>query len=262
MMRGKALKEKMRNGEAVLQVMLRFASPEIAELLAIKGVDLIIIDNEHYPFDPQTMISITRAANAGGAACVVRLPNVEPARIAQVMDYGVEGIWIPSCPNYEAAKALVDAVKFAPVGHRGFCPITRAAAYGHGMTPTEYAEVSNENTLCMIQIETKEGVEDIDRILSIPELDAVAHGPSDLSASYGYPGQYDHPVVVEAIKTIQTKAAAVGKGGGGMFHTVEDIKAAYESGVRRMSIGSDQQILMNQVKKMMGAVNDWKYANL
>ena len=256
MMRGKALKEKMRNGEAVLQVMLRFASPEIAELLAIKGVDLIIIDNEHYPFDPQTMISITRAANAGGAACVVRLPNVEPARIAQVMDYGVEGIWIPSCPNYEAAKALVDAVKFAPVGHRGFCPITRAAAYGHGMTPTEYAEVSNENTLCMIQIETKEGVEDIDRILSIPEIDVISIGPSDLSASYGYPGQYDHPVVTGAMQTVRKKSGERLRGS--MHHTVGEIAAAYTAGERNLSIGSDQQILMNSIKKMLGAVREWQ----
>ena len=256
MMRGKALKEKMRNGEAVLQVMLRFASPEIAELLAIKGVDLIIIDNEHYPFDPQTMISITRAANAGGAACVVRLPNVEPARIAQVMDYGVEGIWIPSCPNYEAAKALVDAVKFAPVGHRGFCPITRAAAYGHGMTPTEYAELSNENTLCMIQIETKEGVEDIDRILSIPEIDVISIGPSDLSASYGYPGQYDHPVVTGAMQTVRKKSGERLRGS--MHHTVGEIAAAYTAGERNLSIGSDQQILMNSIKKMLGAVREWQ----
>ena len=256
MMRGKALKEKMRNGEAVLQVMLRFASPEIAELLAIKGVDLIIIDNEHYPFDPQTMIDIIRAANVGGAACAVRLPNIEPARIGQVLDYGAEGIVMPSCPSYEAARALVDAVKFAPVGHRGFCPITRAAAYGHGMTPTEYAELSNENTLCMIQIETKEGVEDIDRILSIPEIDVISIGPSDLSASYGYPGQYDHPVVTGAMQTVRKKSGERLRGS--MHHTVGEIAAAYTAGERNLSIGSDQQILMNSIKKMLGAVREWQ----
>lgn len=259
MFRGKAIKEKLRKGEAVLQVMLRFPSPEIAELFALNGIDLIVIDNEHYLFDPQTMISIVRAANAGGAACVVRLPNGEPSRVAQVMDYGMDGIWLPSCSSYEAAKGLVDAVKFAPIGKRGFCPITRAASYGHGSTPIEYADASNANSLIMIQVETKEGVEDLDRILTIPEIDTVSTGPSDLSASYGVPGQYKHPVVLEAVKTIREKATAAGiNARGSMCHTVEEITAAYEAGYRNISVGSDQQILVNNLKKMIGAVRDWQ----
>lgn len=258
MLKGKQIKNKLKNGELVVSVMMRFADPGIAEMMAIQGVDLIIIDNEHYPFDPETMMNIARAAHAGGAACVVRLPNVEPARIAQVMDCGMEGILIPSVDSYEEAMQLVSAVKFAPEGNRGFCPITRAASYGHGMSAAEFARRSNENSLCMIQIETKEGVEDLDRILSIPQLDHVSLGPSDLSASYGFPGEYDNPAVVRAIQTIQSKAKAAGKGSGGMYHTPETIEEGYSRGERYLSIGSDQQILMNGLKRLVGTVREWQ----
>ena len=90
-------------------------------------MDLIVIDNEHYPFNPQRMETIIRAAETYGAECMVRVPNTEPARIAQIMDYGVDGILVPSVDSYEEAMQLVNAVKYAPVGERGFCPITRAA---------------------------------------------------------------------------------------------------------------------------------------
>lgn len=258
MLYGKKLKERIQRGEVVTSIMLRLADPNIAEMMAIQGVDLIIIDNEHYPFDPETMIDVIRAAHAGGAACMVRLPNAEPARIAQVMDMGADGIQIPSVGSYEEAMALVDAVKFAPQGHRGFCPITRAAYYGHGMTPVEFAQRSNENSLVVPQIETKEGVEDIDRILSIPQVDWLPIGPSDLSASYGCPGQYDNPKVVNAIQSVTEKSIAAGKVGWKMYHTPETMAKAYERGERFMSLGSDQQILMNGLKKLVGAVRQWQ----
>ena len=104
--------------------MLRFPSPAAMEIMALAGVDLVIIDNEHYPFDEETMIDLVRAADVRGMACAVRVPNAEPTRIAQIMDYGVDGILVPSVDSYEEAMQLVNAVKYAPVGERGFCPIT------------------------------------------------------------------------------------------------------------------------------------------
>ncbi|MCI8304109.1 MAG: hypothetical protein HFF52_05715 [Lawsonibacter sp.] len=258
MLRGKEIKERLRRGEVVTSIMLRFPDANLAEMLAIQGVDLIIIDNEHYPFDPETMIQVIRASHAGGACCMVRLPNAEPARIAQVMDMGADGIQIPSVDSYEEALQLRNAVKFAPVGTRGFCPITRAAAYGHGMTPVEFARISNENTFVVPQIETREGVEDIDRILSIPEVDWVPIGPSDLSASYGCPGEYSNPQVVNAIKAVQEKSAALGRSGGVMCHSPQAMAEARELGTTFLSLGSDQQILMNGLKQLVGAVRDWQ----
>lgn len=258
MLKGKALKERLRRGEVVTSIMLRFPDPNVAEMMAIQGVDLIVVDNEHYAFDPETMIDVIRAAHAGGAACMVRLPNPEPARIAQVMDMGSDGIQIPSVDSYEEAMQLVDAVKFAPEGHRGFCPITRAACYGHGMTPVEFARESNENSFVVPQIESKEGVEDIDRILAIPQTDWVPIGPSDLSASYGCPGNYQNPKVVNAIQMVQEKARKVGKEGWEMYHTPETMAAARARGEHFLSLGSDQQILMNGLKNLVGAVRQWQ----
>ena len=258
MMNGIKIKERMAAGEVVTSVMFRFADPNLAEMLAIQGVDLIIIDNEHYPFNPETMINIIRAAHAGGAACMVRLPNTEPARIAQVMDMGADGIQIASVDSYEETMELVNAVKFPPEGHRGFCPITRAAAYGNNMTPAEFAEISNKNSIVVPQIETKEGVEDIVRILDIPQVNWAPVGPSDLSASYGCPGEYDNPLVVNGIQKVRDEAGKRNKKGWEMHHTPEDMADARKRGERQLSIGSDQQLLMNGLKRLVGAVRQWQ----
>ena len=258
MLDGKKLKEKLKAGQVVTSIMLRFPDPSLAEMLAIQGVELVVIDNEHYAFDAQNMQNIIRAVHAAGKLCMVRLPNVEEARIAQVMDMGSDGIQIPSVGSYEEAMELVQAVKFAPEGKRGFCPITRAANYGNGMTPEEFARRSNENSFVVPQIETKEGVEDIDRILAIPQTDWVPIGPSDLTASYGCPGKYDDPRVVNAIKTVREKALAVRKIGWEMYHTPDTMAQAKKDGTYFLSLGSDQQILMNGLKQLVGAVRDWQ----
>ena len=221
--------------------------------MALAGVDLVIIDNEHYPFDEETMIDLVRAADVRGMACAVRVPKAEPTRIAQIMDYGVDGILVPSVDSYEEAMQLVNAVKYAPVGERGFCPITRAAEYGFGKSAQEYAEFANEHSIVMVQIETKEGVADLDRILSIPEIDCIDYGPSDLAASYGKPGHNDDPEVQRVVRDIIDRARAAGKNVGEMAYTPEAVRALLERGVRHVSIGSDQQIIAAGCKALLEA---------
>ena len=75
MLDGKKLKEKLKAGQVVTSIMLRFPDPSLAEMLAIQGVELVVIDNEHYAFDAQNMQNIIRAVHAAGKLCMVRLPT-------------------------------------------------------------------------------------------------------------------------------------------------------------------------------------------
>lgn len=247
------IRERLRNNDVIISAMLRSPTPAAMEIMALSGVDLVIIDNEHYPFNEETMIDLVRAADVHGMACAVRVPNAEPTRIAQIMDYGVDGILVPSVDTYEEAMQLVNAVKYAPVGTRGFCPISRAASYGFGLPASEYAEFANEHSIVMVQIETKEGVENLDKILSIPEVDCIDYGPSDLAASYGMPGHNDDPIVQNAVREIITKSRAAGKNVGEMAHTPEAVRALLEKGVRHVSIGSDQQIIFAGCRALLEA---------
>lgn len=248
------IKERLKNNDVLISIMLRFPIPAAAEILALAGVDIMIIDNEHYPFDEQTMLDLIRAADVHNMATVVRVPNAEPNRIAQIMDYGADGILVPSVDTYEEAKQIVNAVKYAPIGTRGFCPITRAATYGLGKSASEYAAFANEHSIIMVQIETKEGFENMDKILSIPEIDCVDYGPSDLAASYGMPGHNDDPFIQEKVKEIIRKATEAGKNAPVMVYTPEGVTQALNEGHRHIMIGSDQQLLANGVGRLVNTV--------
>ena len=242
MLDGKKLKEKLKAGQVVTSIMLRFPDPSLAEMLAIQGVELVVIDNEHYPFNPQRVEALARAAQIYGSGVVIRVPNEEVARVAQMMDCQLQGIKIPHVETKEQALAIVNAVKYAPVGKRGFCPITRAADYGFTASPADYPVRANRDSVVSIMVETKRGLENLDEILSIPEIDVVAIGPSDVSASYGLPGQPDHPVVKAAIEEGQRKIIASGKCLCDLYKNPEQAKKAIRSGVRMFQIGSPLQL--------------------
>ena len=251
MLQTSKVKQKLKNGEIVIRAFLRSSDPTSAEIMALAGVDLIVIDNEHYPFNAQKMETIIRAAETYGAECMVRVPNTEPARIAQIMDMGPIGVVVPHIESKEGAQAVVDAVKYAPVGHRGFCPITRAAGYGMVMSGDEYTRLANEQTCIILMTETKKGLEALDDILSIPEVDGISIGPSDVSASYGLPGQPDHQVVKAAIEAGQRKIAASGKALVTQAYTPEAAERMRGQGATVMTVGSDVQMIRWRLDAMM-----------
>lgn len=232
------IKQRLKNKELVINGFIRFPDASTAEIMALSGVDIIVIDAEHYPFDTKTVMNIIRACQAHGAACAMRLPDANPAKIAKAMDMGLSGIMIASVETYEEAKQIVDAVKYAPLGKRGFCPISRSAAYGFGMAPAEYAEWSNENSFIIIQLETVTGVKNARKILSIPEIDIVETGPSDLAASLGIPGHNDDPRAQKLLKELADEIIASGRGDYNIHGVL-----------------SDQQSAMTGFKKAVAAVN-------
>lgn len=211
MLRVNKIKQKMKNGETVKMAQLRFANPSMAEIMVLAGVEYITIDNAHYPFDMETIQHIIRTVQGRGAFCGVRIPGIDHSYIGQLLDMGADGIHVPTVETYEEACDIVNAVKYAPIGKRGFCPITRGAAYGFGMSFAEYAQWANANTIIGIQVETKKGIENCEKIASVMEIDSIGNGPSDLAVSYGVPGQNDHPLVKEAIARLEKAIAATGR---------------------------------------------------
>lgn len=254
MLRVSKVKQRMKKHELVIRAFLRFPSPGAAEIMALSGVDLIVLDQEHYPFNMEEIERIVRAAQTYGAECMVRVQNTEPTRIAQVMESGVVGVVAPHIETYEEAMEVVSAVKYAPEGTRGFCPITRAAAYGMRMAPNEFAAFSNAQTTIILMTETKKGLENLDRILTIPEVDGISIGPSDVSASYGYPGQPEHPAVKSAIEEGQRKIVASGKALCTQAYNGKAAKRVYEMGSRVLTIGSDVQMLTKKFSELVGSM--------
>ncbi|WP_020222561.1 aldolase/citrate lyase family protein, partial [Halarchaeum acidiphilum] len=111
----------------------------------------------------------------------------------------------------------------------------RAARYGHA---DDYVGTEDEEVLVGVTIETAEAVENIDEILSVPELGFVFLGPNDLSVAYGSPGDLDDPEVEAAVETVREAAIERDVTVGGLTFGMDDAVAKVDDGYQLLHVGS------------------------
>ena len=186
-------------------------SPQLVEMAAKMGFDWVLIDCEHGTINPETVETLAMAAQANGITPIARPRTKSPADIQQVMDRGVMGVQVPHVNTADDARAVVNAVKYHPIGKRGLAAGTRPSNYGFGLTQSEYVEQANSETLICVRFEDRAAVENADEILQVDHIDVFFIGPSDLSQSMGHPGQYDEPSVAQAIDSTFQKILEAGQ---------------------------------------------------
>ena len=197
-MRTNRVRQKLSSGEAAIGVNLQINSPWLVEIIGQAGFDYVMLDCEHgAAFN--NLPTLILAADAAGITPIVRIPSHERGYILPALELGAGGIQVTMCNTAEAARRLVEEAKFAPIGGRGFSNATRAANYG-AIPVDQYAELANHETLLILQIETREALDNIDAIAAVPGVDMLFFGPGDLSQSLGYFGQQDAQPVRDAIR--------------------------------------------------------------
>ena len=193
-------KEKLLAGKVAWGVMLADPSPDIIEILGNAGFDWVLLDNEHGHVSMESMANCARACEVSGMAPIVRPIVGTPEIIRPFMDMGAFGVQAPQVDTPEAAKVVVDAVKYPPLGLRGFFSGNRNNLYGAGMPAAEYLEHANQESLVVIMVETPTGIRNAEAIARVEGVDVVFVGAGDLSVLMGHPGQGTHPEVVAAIE--------------------------------------------------------------
>jgi 4-hydroxy-2-oxoheptanedioate aldolase len=204
------MKAKIKAGEPAFGVSITFPAPELVEIVAQGGYDWILIDCEHGSHSPTDVHAMVMACELHNVTPIVRPQVNQPDVILRYLDRGAMGVQVPHVNTKEEAQRAVDAVKFHPEGERGLGGGRKAM----GLSVGEFTRQSNEETLVCIQIEHKEGLDNLDEILTVDGVDVFFVGPSDLSQSLGYPGQRNHPVVDAAVTQAFDKIHAAGKASG------------------------------------------------
>lgn len=200
--------QKARAHEMTLGMYVSIADPVIVELAAGAGFDFVRIDCEHAMIDMQTVAHMIRAADAAALASQVRVASITD--IPRLLDIGVQGIVVPGVKTREDALRAVELVKYAPLGERGMASVVRALNYG-GTPLKEYATAANDTVNLTIQIESCEGLNNLEDILSVEGIDFVSSGKQDLSQALGVLGDARNPLVLEAEDQIIKAALAHGK---------------------------------------------------
>lgn len=244
------IKAALKQGQLLIGSFFRLPSPDLVEIFGEAGFDFIIIDQEHGSVSPETTSNLVRACDLVEMAAVVRIPDNLPWFFQLALDAGALGVQVPQVRTVSDAERAVQASKFAPVGSRGVCRNVRAARYS-ARDRYVYLEGSNRDTLVVIQIESKVGVENLEGILSVPGLDVVFLGPYDLSQSLGIPGQVDHPMVRSMMDQVVTACRRAGVAAGVYADSVEAVRHWAGMGVRYIAVGVDTALIYSLTRKMV-----------
>lgn len=209
MFRENTLKSKIQAGQSTLAVWLQLSTPSIAEIASLVGYDCLILDNEHGHASLETTVHMMRAAQAGEATCMVRVPGTDGDYLKRVLDSGAEAIMVPMVETAAEAKAIVDACRYPPKGRRGYsAPTVRASGYG---AAPDYAKRANDNLLICVQIESDKAVANAGAIAAVDGVDLVFIGVADLSGSIGLLEQPGHAKVDAQITKAEKAVKKVGK---------------------------------------------------
>ena len=196
------IKQALKKGQSVVGTMVvELRQPAVMQLLANAGFDFVIIDNEHGPFNIETIAELSRAAIYAGLTPVVRIPDLAYPYIAQPLDSGAQGIMQPRVYDAAQVRQAVEMMKYPPLGRRGSALSRGYTKFKSGSTAAAM-EAVNQETILFVQIETREAIDNIDEILAIPGVDVAFVGPNDLSIALGVPGQLDAPEMREALDEV------------------------------------------------------------
>ncbi|OIN59634.1 HpcH/HpaI aldolase family protein [Arsenicibacter rosenii] len=230
-MKENAVKTKLKNKQPVFGVLSNSPDPTIAEMCGVFGLDYYMIDSEHSPISPGQALDIVRACELGGITPLARIRSNDPKLILQFIDAGVMGIMMPGIKTAEDLQALVRAVKYPPAGDRGL-GFVRMASYLQGpFDQKEYIEFANEQMLVLPQIETKEAVDNLDELLTVPGIDGFVVGPRDLALSLGYIEGPGHEDVKRTIARVVEKINQAGLVAGTTAASGDQAKALIDRGV-------------------------------
>ena len=178
------LKEKLQNHQQPIGTFFELGSANVAEALGQTGLDFIIIDNEHGPFEAESTLDYVRGAQLDGVTPLARVREISRPAVLKLLDIGVHGLIVPDVHTVEQVQELIDYAKYAPVGKRGFCP-TRKDCWGFAYPATESVPVNmavnNAETLLIPQCETVGCLENIETIAAMDGVDGIFIGPFDLT---------------------------------------------------------------------------------
>lgn len=233
-----------RLARPLLGTFVKSACHQVMELLALGGLDCVVIDAEHAPFSPGDLDRMILAARAGGLPALVRVAGLDPAPIAACLDMGASGIVVPHVRSAEDARAAVAAAKYA--GRRGFSPSPRAGGYGTRGADA-YLRAADGETSVWCQIEDAEALDRLDEIASVPGVDCLFVGRADLSLSLGASGTSD-PQVGDAVKAVGGACARANITAGLFIPGMDEIADRRAEGYSAFICGSDQSWLLEQAR--------------
>ena len=233
----------LARGRPLIGVWSMLNSVDATEALCWAGYDWILIDGEHAPVSLHDAMTHCRTVAGTPTIPIVRLLWNDPLLLKSHLDAGIGTIMLPYVQTAHEATEAVRAMRYPPRGARGIAAMHRGSRYSR---IKDYAKRADETLFLIVQIETKEALDNCEAIAAVDGVDAVFFGPGDLAASMGLTGQATHPDVTAAIEEGLRRCRPSGKAVGVLAPNDAIAERHIRSGFDFVSVANDFVMLVQR----------------
>jgi 4-hydroxy-2-oxoheptanedioate aldolase len=253
-MKPNRLLELFRSGQTALAGWMSIDSAYAAELVGCSGFDAVVVDCQHGMAGHAQMLAMLQALSHTPAVPLVRVSQNSLAEINRALDAGAWGVICPLVNSAAEATAFGRACRY-PIngvpGDRSFGP-----ARGLLVGGADYPQQANDNIVALAMIETQAGLDAVEAIAAVQQIDGIFIGPSDLGIALGLgPGaSHEHPLMAAAIRRIQTACAKAGKVTGIWCGSAEMAKEMRAQGLQLVAPGHDAIWLKAEISRRLAVL--------
>lgn len=234
----KGFRQRLAERENLLGTFIKTPGVQAIEVLGDAGLDFVVIDAEHAPWDRNAIDLALLAAKASGIAALVRVEST--ATILTALDCGATGVMVPHVSSAKVAREVVDACRYRP-GRRGFTNSSRAGSYGR-LGLTAHIEANDSRTTLIAMLEDPEALDHIEDIVAVDGIDAFFLGRGDLTVALGESATDAAPVKA-AIARFVSAVKAADKPLCAFVNSSAEIPALRELGINTFIMSSEQGLL-------------------
>ncbi len=220
--------------------------PGLVEILRNVGYDYMIVDMEHGAHPDDVVAEVCALGRLIDFPVLVRPVAPEYPIVRRAIDLGPCGLMIPCVESAQTLDQVRDSIYMPPRGKR------RPGGPGNRwVSDYQYAtwrQEVEEDIIVLPQIESRQGLKNVDAIAQHELTTALAIGPYDLSADLGVCWQPHDPRLVEAIRTLKAAAQTAGK----KMWMIGDARTSLEQGFTFLCIGEPSMVLEEALRSMNG----------
>ena len=248
-------KRAIQSGQRQIGLWSHLCSNISTEILAGCGYDWLLLDMEHSPNELPELLSQLQAIGSSGTTTtpIVRPPWNDMVTFKRLLDIGVQTLLVPYVQTEEEARNAVAYTRYPPHGVRGFAGAPRASGYGR---VKDYGKRCADELCVLVQVETVQGLQNLEAIASVEGIDGVFIGPGDLSAALGHLGNPKHPEVLAAIADAIARIRACGKAAGILTGDEALARHYVEQGCLFVAVGADQNLLRDSAQQLLSRFKD------
>lgn len=240
------MRARVAAGERLAGALVRMPCEEIVEMLAVAGLDFVLIDCEHGPADVSSLRTHIAFADAHGLPVLVRPGEGEHHLAQRALDQGARGIVAPHVEDAEQAAALVRALRYPPHGTRGFATYPRAGRFGE-VTAAQHRAAA-QDVLVVAMLESPGALARAGEIVGVDGIDGWLVGVADLGAS-----RTDaDPSVAELLEAVRADPTLRGAARADLAGSADAAAASFDGGAQ-LVVYNLTAVMMASFRKLAAA---------